>query len=241
MSSNWAGYVATSATATPISYTDVTATWQEPTVTCGNADAGAASGVWVGLGGYDQTSQALEQIGADADCNEHGQPAYRVWYELVPDGVVTLKHTVFPGDTITASVSLLTATQLVLQLKDRTRGWTITERLPDSQPDTSSAEWIAEAPSNCSAFSCRPEPLANFGSVTVDKVAAIGDDLGGTLTNPSWSVTPIRLSPDGGGRGFFPGPDRAAGSSSGTAGASPGPISADGRGFTVSWHGHVAP
>src|SRR6202035_4857012 len=89
-SSNWSGYAVTSPTSTPVSYSSVTGTWTVPTATCGATDAGASSAVWVGIGGYSLTSQALEQTGTDADCNESGNPTYYAWYELVPADPVNL-------------------------------------------------------------------------------------------------------------------------------------------------------
>ena len=96
VSSNWAGYLATG---TATTYTSVTATWKQPTVTCDDGDAGAASAFWVGLGGSSSTSQALEQIGTSADCNSTtGKPKYYAWYELVPSPSVTIKDLkVAPG------------------------------------------------------------------------------------------------------------------------------------------------
>jgi Peptidase A4 family len=158
VSTNWAGYaVSTDAT----TYTSVTGTWTEPTVTCGASDAGTSSAFWVGLGGLSTTSQALEQIGT-------------------------------------------------------------------------SAEWIAEAPSQCTQFRCTPIPLANFNSVSFSKTAAIGNSIGGTITNPAWTTSSIQLVP-GGSSGFFPGPNRFSSDASSTAGAAPGQVSADGKSFTVTW------
>jgi hypothetical protein len=238
-SSNWSGYAVTSPTSTAVDYTSVTGTWTVPTATCGPNDAGASSAVWVGLGGYSLTSQALEQTGTDADCDETDTPSYYAWYELVPANPVNLSAKVMPGDTITTSVNILPSTtggptMVELQVKNRTRHWTVTKKLVPTALDTSSAEWITEAPSDCSAYNCVPVPLANFGSVTIGNIAAKGDSLGGTLTNPSWNVYPISLVPSSS-RGHFAGPDRFGGFGGSTAGATPGSISTDGRDFTVSW------
>ena len=190
-------------------YTSVTATWKEPTVTCGAEDAGESSAFWVGLGGASQTSQALEQTGTSADCDATtGRPSYYAWYELVPADSVTIKLIVHPGDTITTSVNVLAGTTIELQVKNRTRHTTFTTKLPYATPDLTSAEWIAEAPSACdNANNCRQIPLSNFGSVSFTKIAALGNAVGGTLTaNPGWTSTAISLVPDGTSRGYFPGP-----------------------------------
>ncbi len=239
-SSNWSGYAVASPTSTPVSYSSVTGTWTVSTATCGPGTGGAASAIWVGIGGYSLTSQALEQAGTDADCSEAGQPIYYAWYELVPSDPVTLKAKVMPGDTITTSVNILPsasggAPTVELQVKNRTRRWTVTKKIVPSVLDTSSAEWIVEAPSNCNGPICNPVPLANFGAVTIGKIATIGDGQPSTLTNPVWNVYPIQLVPSTHSHGFFPGAYRFGSVAGSKAGASPGAISTDGRSFTVSW------
>jgi hypothetical protein len=106
-----------------------------------------------------------------------------------------------------------------------------------ASPELSSAEWIAEAPSECTvAGFCRTVPLTNFGSVTFSKIAALGNKQGGTLTGPGWEPTPIQLVPRA--RRVF-GDVNASASS--TAGASPTNLSADGSAFTVNWVANAAP
>jgi Peptidase A4 family len=234
-SANWSGYVVSESGTT---YTSVTATWKEPKVTCGAADAGESSAFWVGLGGASQTSQALEQTGTSADCDATtGRPSYYAWYELVPAGSVTIKLAVHPGDTITTSVNVLAGTTIELQVKNRTRHTTFTKKLPYATPDLTSAEWIAEAPSACDkANNCRQIPLSNFGTVSFTKIAALGNAVGGTLTaNPGWTATAISLVPDGTSRGYFPGPQRFASRANSSAGATPSTPSTDGRSFAVQF------
>ncbi len=234
VSANWSGYAVTGSS---VSYTSVTATWQQPTVACGAGDAGAASAFWVGLGGYSVSSQALEQVGTSADCDPTtGEPTYYAWYELVPSPAVTVEHlAVHPGDMITASVNVLGGNTAELQVKNRTRKTSFTTKLPFANPDLSSAEWITEAPSSCDQFHCRPIPLANFGSVGFTKAAALGSGSGGTLTaNPGWTTTAISLTPSVR-RGFFPGPDTYSGTAPSAGSAAPGAPSADGRSFSVEW------
>ena len=244
-SANWAGYAVTgpadSATTTATTYTSVTGTWREPTVTCGADDAGDASAFWVGLGGFSSASQALEQVGTSADCDpDTGQPSYYAWYELVPANSVDVPNfTIKPGDLITTSVNVIGGTTIEVQVIDRTRHMRFTKELPYATPDLSSADWIAEAPSSCDQFRCRPTGLSDFGTVDFTNIAARGDSVGGTLTvNPGWTTTSISLVPEasgGRGFGFFPGPDTFAGDSSSTAGATPSATSADGRSFSVQW------
>jgi len=233
VSSNWSGYAVTSA---GTAYTSVTSTWTQPKATCGTGDAGAAAAFWVGLGGYALNSQALEQAGTDSDCDSTNRPSYYAWYEIVPAPPVNVRLKIAPGDTITASVNIRNNNSAVLfQIKNRSRGTVFTKLVTlTAAPDLSSAEWIAEAPSSCTQTSCRPLPLANFGSVAFTKVAALGNGNGGTVANPAWTAEAISLVPRAN-RGFFPGPDSGSGSSGSTAGASPGGLASDGSSFTVGW------
>jgi hypothetical protein len=235
VSSNWAGYAVTSANpSTPISFTSVTGTWTQTTANCTGNEASSASAFWVGLGGYDVESQALEQIGTDADCSASGQPSYYAWWELVPDPPSNLKLKIRPGDTITASVNV-SGNLVWLQLKNRTTGAVFNKKVSINAPDISSAEWIAEAPSSCSGFSCRPVPLANFGSVSFTKIATTGNGHPGTLTDPTWIAAPIQLVPRAR-SGFFPGDERGLVQTVSTAGTgAPQGLTADGRSFTLSW------
>jgi hypothetical protein len=239
-SSNWSGYAIADETTIangttdpeltqPLTFTDVTATWKQPQVRCTRGRA-SYSAFWVGLGGYGSTSTALEQTGTGADCGADGTPNHYAWYELVPAGPVTMPLQVAPGDTITASV-LVNGSDVVLQVKNRTRKTSFTKHVHVDAPDLTSAEWIAEAPSNCDRNeSCSVLPLANFGSVTFTKIAAIGSGHPGTITDPGWSVSQLRLAPNGRGRSFFV-PDAA----SDRAGASAAPTDPEGRSFTVGY------
>jgi hypothetical protein len=234
VSSNWSGYAVTGAgstantAVTSMSFTDVTATWTQPAATCTPGRTTSAA-IWVGLGGYTVGSNSLEQTGTSADCDGNGRATYYAWYELVPADSVTIKLKIFPGDTVTSSV-LVKSTDVLVQVKNRTRHTVFTKHLPMASPDLTSAEWIAEAPSACSASFCRTIPLTNFGSVTFSKVAALGNGQGGTLTGAGWDLTPIQLVPHA--HRVF---GDVNGSSSSSAGANPVDVSADGSSFSVNW------
>jgi hypothetical protein len=240
ISSNWAGYVVTALdSSSPISFESATATWKQPKARCGAGDAGVASAAWVGLGGY--SSQQLQQVGTYATCNRFGKPTYSAWYEVLPSTAVKLRLGVRPGDTITASVSLNRAgTRVRMQIADRTTGLSAIKQLSVPASDSTSAEWIVEAPATCNEFRCRPLPLADFGSVSFSNIGLTGDGHAGTLTDSAWQAIPIRLVPDIG-RGFFPGgPHPERGSSGSTAGAVPTAPAAGGRSFTVTWQADAA-
>jgi len=140
-----------------------------------------------------------------------------------------------PGDQITTSVNV-NGTTVLVQIKNRTRKTSFTKALQVAAPDLSSAEWIAEAPSACTASGrCTIVPLANFGTMTFTRAAAIASTHPGTITDPTWASDAISLVPQSS-SGFFASRDAAS-----TAGAKPGPISADGRSFPVSWLATVTP
>jgi hypothetical protein len=235
LSTNWAGYVLTSPDpASPITFTSVTGTWKQVAATCGPGDRNAASAFWVGLGGYSKTSEAIEQIGTDADCSPSGVPTYYAWYELYPEDPVILRMKIRPGDTITTSVNV-SGNSVLLQLKNRTRGTVFTKRVTAATVDLTSAEWIAEAPSLCAGSECITVPLANFGSVSFSRIAAIGNGHPGTLTDPSWTAVPIQLVPRQR-SGFIRGFDRRFVPENSTAGTSaPAGLQPDGRAFTLTW------
>ena len=175
----------------------------------------------------------LERPRADGDGGgllEPGKASYYAWYELVPAASVTLKLKIFAGDKITSTV-LIKGTDVLVQVKNRTRHTVFTKHLQMAAPDLASAEWIAEAPSECTVTGfCRTVPLTNFGSVSFSKVASLGNGQGGTLSGPGWEPTPIQLVPRA--RRFF-GDVNASASS--TAGASPTGVAPDGSAFTVNW------
>src|SRR5207302_9519693 len=131
------------------------------------------------------------------DCTSQGKTSYSAWYELVPAAPVQLKLKIRPGDRVTGAV-LVTGTKVVLSLKNLTRHTRFTKRFPIVQQlDTSSAEWVAEAPSICtSSGSCTVVPLTNFRSVTFSNAAAIGIGHPGTISDPAWAAAQVVLAGD---------------------------------------------
>jgi hypothetical protein len=231
LSTNWAGYAVTAADPAGVgsaSFSDVTATWVQPKVRCLKGETGA-SAFWVGLGGWDQSSRALEQIGTEADCNAQGQVTYSAWYELVPAGPVTLSLRLEPRDRVAAAV-VASRSQVVFSLKNLTRHTRFSKRLtPSFQVDTGSAEWIAEAPSLCQTNGrCTVVPLTNFGTVSFTRAAAIGNGHPGTISDTTWTPSQVLLAPD-------PGAQTRFGVIANTHAAIPSDTSADGRSFSVSW------
>jgi hypothetical protein len=164
-SANWAGYAATGGP-----FTSVSASWTQPTVTCGSGETSYAS-FWVGLDGYN--SRSVEQIGTDADCI-NGTPTYYAWYELYPKKSVRVT-TLAAGDAIHASVSTDGTGNFTLTLTDN--GSPVTIQGKSHHAALSSAEVIAEAPSsNHGPFG--ELGLANFGTVGFTSAMLNGDSLG---------------------------------------------------------------
>jgi hypothetical protein len=238
-SSNWAGYAVTPLEAststtpptsptpttptTPTTFTSVSGSWVQPTLSCTKSKATYAA-FWIGLGGFSTTSQALEQIGTQATCTAAGKKKYSMWYELVPAASVPIRFKVFPGNALTASVKV-NGTQVTLQIRNLTRKTNFTKTLFMAEPDLSSAEWIAEAPTGCNSSGCEQLPLAKFSTLTFTKASATtSDGHTGTISDVSWSPTVINLEEIAS--------DPLA---TETTGALPSPLSTSGASFAIAW------
>lgn len=193
-STNWAGYAVSGAT-----FTDVKGSWVEPAVACPGVGS-SYSAFWVGLGGFlgGGGSGGLEQIGTDSDCH-FGNAAYTAWYELLPDVSISIPLTVSAGDTLSAEVST-DLTSATLTITDVTTGATFTTQQTPSVLDATSAEWIAEAPSQCfGSDQCVPLVLANFGTVSFSGSSTTSNGHVGTISDAGWTSTPIQLGGKAGG------------------------------------------
>jgi hypothetical protein len=165
-SQNWAGYAAEGAQGT---FTSVSASWAQPTVTCGAAQT--FSSFWVGLDG--DGSPSVEQTGTEADC-DGGTAAYSGWFEMFPAAPVFYQQPVQPGDAMSASVVANGDGTFTLTLADATQGWTQPTTQTSDTAQLSSAEVIAEAPSNGESVL----PLSNFGTANFTDVTADNQPLG---------------------------------------------------------------
>jgi Peptidase A4 family len=246
-SSNWAGYAVHRS---GVTFTRVIGAWTQPDATC-TAGEPTYSAVWVGIGGYSESSQALEQIGTEADCSATGKAVSSAWYELVPAASRTIKLTIDAGDHVRASVSVV-GRRVALTLDDLTRHRSFARTLQASALDTASAEWIVEAPSVCgvaAASFCRTLPLADFGSTgfTAARATAAAGQTGsiadratsaagqtGSIADRRWTTTRISLSE--GGRRFIDigGP---TGRAAAVVTAVPSALTAAGSAFTVTYQG----
>jgi hypothetical protein len=235
VSANWAGYVATPSAAKTTPFTKVFAAWVQPAATCVPGQV-ADSAFWVGLGGFNMGSTALEQTGTEANCSPSGRATYSVWYELVPAPPVSVNVPVTPGDSMVASVAV-SGRKVTVQISNYTRKKTFAKKLSmPSAPDVSSAEWIAEAPSDCTrGGTCVPVPLANFGTVGFVSAKASAAGRTGPISDPAWSATAIALDPIVGPSALDVAVPRAT--------ATPSALSTDpnGSSFKVSWNATTIP
>lgn len=227
VTANWAGYAASGT-----HFSRVLASWVEPVGACSNSKPGY-SAFWIGLGGYSSSSQALEQTGTEVDCTSAGKPVYYAWYELVPAAPVTLKIRIRSGDRIFARVSA-SGRRVSLALHDATSGGQFDKgfTMNSPRPDTTSAEWITEAPSVCNAFgNCDTLPLGDFAAVAFTDASATNvSGHTGAINDRHWSHQALELQDQTGSLrpGRFPSPGAAAE-------ALPGALSSAGSAFGVSW------
>jgi hypothetical protein len=205
-STNWSGYADLDE-----SFTQVSGTWSEPTVTCsGLGLTEQLAAFWVGIDGYG--SDSVEQDGTLAECYL-GSIYHYTWWEMYPtNDIQVVGESVSPGDSITASV-VRSGDSYTLNVTDSTHtanSFSTTQSCSDCANAT--AEWIAEAPS--STFGV--EPLADFHSWTASG-AAVGTTAGsGVISSyPNDNITMIdSLSRDK---------------------ATTSPLNGSGNGFTVTW------
>jgi hypothetical protein len=225
-SSNWSGYAAHGSSAT---FKAVSARWRVPAATC-EKDQQSFSAFWVGIGGYDENSTGLEQDGTELDCNANGTESVSAWYELLPAAPHTVSLTVSSGDLMSASVRIA-GKSVTLKINDLTTHKSFTKTVRDSDIDDTSAEWIAEAPSDCSSDSdCEVLPLADFGAVRFSNASATttAGVTSGVETSRS-TTTKLLL-------GYKEeGTDFVASSDSGIA--TPSALTDGNREFTVAWSG----
>jgi len=226
-SQNWAGYAVTAGSP----FHRVLGSWVQPTPHCLRGSANYAA-FWIGIGGFTQSSRGLEQIGTDSDCSAGGRASYYAWYELLPAPPVLVPLRLRPGDEVSASVTM-NGSGAALHFRDLTTHRAFIKSVGVRQPDSSSAEWIAEAPSECAGNGfCRTLPLDDFGSVTFsDAQAQTADGELDPVGDPEFLATELELDDR-------PGPSGRSGSqvvAGGSGRASTSPLSADGSAFSVFW------
>jgi hypothetical protein len=176
----------------------------------------------------------VEQIGTDSDCDRLGRSYYYAWYELWPRDSVELGLTVSPGDTLWASVEVR-GNRVLLELWNLSTDRGVTRSLHLAAPDTSSAEWIAEAPSIPGRAGGKRAALTDFGSVRfADASATSLSGRSGPIASPVWQASAIGLS-----GAVVSAHDGEAGrvlSYNGDARGIPSNLEVAGTSFSISWH-----
>lgn len=214
-SPNWAGYAVQTSFESPQSGSvkSVEAAWNVPTVDCSLPGADYASAFWVGIDGI--SSESVEQIGTESDCIG-GNSLYYAWYEVYPEDSVTLDLTISPGDEVHAKVEYVSDNTFRYTISDLTTGETVsfTDR-SRILADRSSAEWIAEAPTDGRN---RLLPLADFGPVQFRNATVTVNGWSGPIRDRGWESRPIVMA-----------------SRSGSLKATPSALTADGTGFAIVW------
>ena len=164
-STNWSGFAVAGSGAT-----HVIGTWTQPTAHCALGESSWSS-PWVGIDG--DTSNTVEQIGTDSDC-QNGTPVYYAWYEMYPKHlvVVNLPGGVHPNDSYTAEVTY-TSGAYVLRLTRNNSPTTFQTTQSSKRARRTSVEWVMEGPSS--------GLLTNFGSVTFTGLSATINGLTGNL------------------------------------------------------------
>jgi hypothetical protein len=231
-SENWSGYVA-GASGGSTKFKSVSGSWVVPTAKCTASGEATYSALWVGLGGADDTN-ALEQTGTETNCSAGGTASSYAWYELVPKAPVRVNLRVSAGDHISSKVTV-EGTRVSIWLEDETTGQTFAKTLTMSNPDTSSAEWIAEAPSQCdgSVSNCTTLPLTDFGTARFTSASATDTDgHTGPISDSEWSATAVTLSADAGSEGFE---GASFTSSDDSGGATPSALTDGGSAFSVTY------
>jgi hypothetical protein len=191
-SGNWAGYAAHRS---GVRFRSVSGRWMVPRGSCNSGQPGFSS-IWVGLGGYSGKSNALEQTGTELDCTRSGQAIFSAWYELVPAAAHTVSLGVRGGDLMQAAVTV-TGHRVTIALQDLTDHRAFRRTVEDSDLDTTSADWIVEAPAGCNpAGNCFTLPLADFGTATISSASAVTQSgHRASVTSRWWGTTKITLSP----------------------------------------------
>jgi Peptidase A4 family len=164
-STNWSGYAVAGSGAT-----HVIGSWTQPTSHCALGE-NSWSSPWVGIDG--DTSNTVEQIGTDSDC-QNGTPVYYAWYEMYPKSlvVVNLPGGVHPNDSYTAEVTY-TSGSYVLRLTRNNSPTTFQTTQVSKKARRTSVEWVMEGPSS--------GLLTNFASVTFSGLSATINGLTGNL------------------------------------------------------------
>jgi hypothetical protein len=183
VSFDWGGYGVSSNVLFPqAEVTGINGSWIVPkaTVTTGNT----FSAIWIGIGG--QSDETLIQVGTEQD-SVSGKEFYQIWYELLPNNSIPIKEvTIFPGDKITAAVTLVDSNSdsWRVEIRDESTGQGFSQDFSYNS-SRRTAEWIVERPT----VNNRMSTLNSFGSVTfTDATAVVSDKVGTISAFPNYEI-----------------------------------------------------
>ena len=209
---NWGGYANDNSGGN--TYRKVSGHWIEPRITCASKELQVAV-FWVGIDGF--ANSTVEQDGTIAECYL-GKAHYYSWWEMYPTNFIqVVGTTVKPGDHIAGSVAV-SGTKYALKLTDSTtRGNNVSKTQTCTSCANTSAEWIAETPSQARGYT----PLPDFKTWTVSSASVTSAKTGGIKAFPDDQITLV------GAGGIV---------QRGYALATPGALNAAGTRFSVTWH-----
>jgi hypothetical protein len=215
----WAGYAVTGK-----DFTQVQGSWIVTAVDC-TKTPNTDSSEWVGIDGW--TSNTVEQIGTDADCNGK-TPFYYVWYEFYPLNTIVINNvSIAPGDKFSGSVTYEGENEYTVSITNDTTGQSFSKEVAfkgadgSGVPPRNSAEWIEEMDGN---------ELSDFGV----------DSFGEFYTGVSGGTDVATDSSISGGIDVFGSAvQKSISTKNGTSGgkdtAVPSTLASDGSSFTVTW------
>jgi len=176
-SPQWAGFVSMSNLLLRQGVTtNISGSWTVPAVSPSQGDTFSA--VWVGIGGYGENT--LIQTGT-LQGYRNGGLTYYAWYELLPSTAIRIESmNVEPGDSMTASISLVNANlnSWLIEINDVTSGESFSRTVVYNSARLS-AEWIVERPT----VSGNITKCADFGSVTFTDCQASIDGVTGPVSS----------------------------------------------------------
>ena len=186
----------------------VTANWVQPVIepprSMPSNHTQPSAAIWAGL----QSKEVLAQIGTDTwVASPHSTGSY-AWYEVFPHPAIAIPYQVWPGDHMTAAVTLVRGRCYEMDLTNHTHRWNFQFTDCEQLAQLPHAITVAEAPTTGAGVL----PLADFGKVTFTGVKVNGAPLTNYPLNECFLVD-----------------------SHGKEQATPGGITAGGSAFSVQW------
>src|ERR1700678_96552 len=177
----WAGYAVTGT-----DFTQVQGSWVVSAVDC-TKTPNTDSSAWVGIDGW--SSNTVEQVGTDADCNGK-TPFYYVWYEFYPLNTVVIKDvSIAPGDKFSASVVYDGDNEYTVSIINETTGESFSKEVEfkgaegSGVPLRNSAEWIEEMDGNQLSDFGRDLFGERFTEVSDGTNSAVDSTTSGVISN----------------------------------------------------------